>query len=201
MTTDDEWRLLPAPVGVAADWALWSRMPTAEVLSAVVLSLGIEPLKLSTRLRITEAERRYNRLGPKFRSRYTLACANVSKTGPLHPVGSALLVNGRGGATVSLPEFGAWAIGIGWELPERFPRCAQDVSAGPLTDPIRPASNDGQRKRWTPETLDELRAYRDAHGTKSAAKHFSISGQRLRQLLPSDTPPSGGFSAFNPGTK
>lgn len=142
MIAEDEWRMPTRPAATAADWALWSKLPTAEVLSAVVLSLGTEPLKLSTRRRFNEVERRYNALVPGFRSRYALACANVSKTGPLHPVGSALLVNGRGGATVSLPEFGAWAIGIGWELPARFPQPMQ--AARPIASEQAPDADAGR---------------------------------------------------------
>ena len=162
MIAEDEWRMPTRPAATAADWALWSKLPTAEVLSAVVLSLGIEPLKLSTRRRFDEVERRYNALVPGFRSRYTLACANVSKTGPLHTVGSALLVNGRGGAIVSLPEFGAWAIGIGWELPERFPRCASAAKPNAVEPPAAepaPAGDAGQTGSGTPWRLKRVARY------------------------------------------
>jgi hypothetical protein len=45
-------------------------------------------------------------------------------------------------------------------------------------------------EKWTPERKDELRAYRDEHGTKAAARQFGISEARVRQLLPTEKPPA-----------
>jgi hypothetical protein len=45
------------------------------------------------------------------------------------------------------------------------------------------------RREWTDEELAELRAFRDEHGTKAAAKKFGISEARIRQLLPTEKPP------------
>jgi hypothetical protein len=45
-------------------------------------------------------------------------------------------------------------------------------------------------EKWTPEKLDELRAYRDEFGTKAAARQFGISEARIRQLLPTEKPPA-----------
>jgi hypothetical protein len=45
-----------------------------------------------------------------------------------------------------------------------------------------------EKKKWTPEKLAELRAYRDEHGTKAAAKKLGVSEARVRQLLPTENP-------------
>jgi hypothetical protein len=45
-----------------------------------------------------------------------------------------------------------------------------------------------EEKKWTPERKAELRAYRDEHGTKAAARQFGISEARVRQLLPTEKP-------------
>jgi hypothetical protein len=45
-------------------------------------------------------------------------------------------------------------------------------------------------EKWTDEKLAELRAFRDEHGTKAAAKKFGISEARIRQLLPTEKPPA-----------
>jgi hypothetical protein len=47
-----------------------------------------------------------------------------------------------------------------------------------------PHPEDKERRRWTPEKLAELRAFRDEHGTKAAAEKFGISTSWVRQLLP-----------------
>ena len=52
----------------------------------------------------------------------------------------------------------------------------------PLEIEVKPL--EGTSKKWTPEILKQLAAYRDEHGTKAAAKHFRISNARVRQLLP-----------------
>jgi hypothetical protein len=44
--------------------------------------------------------------------------------------------------------------------------------------------------KWTDEELAELRAYRDLHGTRAAARRFRISEARIRQLLPNEKPPA-----------
>lgn len=54
----------------------------------------------------------------------------------------------------------------------------------------------GPGKKWTPERLAELKAYRATHGTKAAAAHYKISPQRVRQLWPSDKLAPKGYSVF-----
>ena len=51
-------------------------------------------------------------------------------------------------------------------------------------------------KRWTPELLTELKAFRDKFGTKQAATHYGISASLVRQKLPREKPKPKGYSAF-----
>jgi hypothetical protein len=51
----------------------------------------------------------------------------------------------------------------------------------------------GNPKRWTPEKLAELEAYRERHTMAETATKFSISEQRIRKLLPSATPKASFF--------
>lgn len=50
----------------------------------------------------------------------------------------------------------------------------------PATDTVKPVG-----KKWTPEKLAELKAYREAHTMPETAAKFGISEQRIRGLLPS----------------
>ena len=76
--------------------------------------------------------------------------------------------------------------------PEREPA---DSTAGPLDGSV------SNGKKWTPEKLDEVAAFRKKHGTKKAAEHFKVSEQLIRQKLPSAKPKPKGYSAFTHRTK
>jgi hypothetical protein len=58
---------------------------------------------------------------------------------------------------------------------------AQVATAQEAATPAPEAANG---KKWTPEMLAELKAYRDAHTMQETAAAFGISEQRIRQLLP-----------------
>jgi hypothetical protein len=60
-----------------------------------------------------------------------------------------------------------------------------------------PRQSQGTEKRWTPELLTEMAAFRHANGTKAAAEKYSISEARVRKLQPSDNPTPRGHSAFS----
>lgn len=60
----------------------------------------------------------------------------------------------------------------------------------PAVSPQLPATGDSSL-RWSPENIEKLRAFRDAHGTKQAAEKFGISPQRVRQLLPTEAARKG----------
>ena len=51
-------------------------------------------------------------------------------------------------------------------------------------------------KKWTPEKLAELIAYRDAHTMKETAEKFQISQQRIRELLPRKKPNARPFDGL-----
>lgn len=65
----------------------------------------------------------------------------------------------------------------------------------------RAAADACHGKRWTPEKLAELKAYRALHGTKKAADYYGITDARVRQILPSEKPQPKGYSAFTHRSK
>lgn len=110
-------RLEPLPLP-GADWELWAHMPKATLTEAVAVSLGIDPSAI-------KRGGGYAEPGIEFDRRLKLASAFVNDAGPLKPIGPLGALHLLGGpvtAVVSLPEFAKWALGMGWTLPERFPR-------------------------------------------------------------------------------
>ncbi len=76
------------------------------------------------------------------------------------------------------------------------PRQGAWVISTDLVNPKIPAATPAA-KRWTPDKLEKLMAYRKEHGTKKAAAWAGIAESRVRKLLPADEPPQKGYSAFN----
>ena len=56
-------------------------------------------------------------------------------------------------------------------------------------------------KRWTPEFTEEVRAYREIHGTKATAEKFEVSGAFIRKKLPGIKAAPKGRSVFNQGLR
>ena len=73
------------------------------------------------------------------------------------------------------------------------------LTTAPATDTAPPAPVGG--KRWTPEKLAELKAYREAHTMPETAVEFGISEQRIRELLPSQKPKAKPFAGLIHRTK
>ena len=126
---------LPLP---GTDWELWAHMPKATLTEAVAVSLGIDPSALKPRSGYAEP-------GKDFERRLKLACAFVSHAGPLKSLDTLPpnhLMDGPATATVSLPQFAAWALSMRWELPEKFPRfkAAPTQPATNSTVPATPAT-------------------------------------------------------------
>ena len=48
----------------------------------------------------------------------------------------------------------------------------------------------GTPRKWTTEARRALADYREKHGTEAAAKHFGITGARVRKLLPGEKAPT-----------
>ena len=122
---------LPLP---GIDWKLWANMPKATLREVVAASLGIDPGAIKPRSGYAEP-------GKKFDDLLKLACAFVSETGPLRPIKELghLSVWGKPEeATVSLPEFAQWALSMGYELPEKFPRF-KAAPRQPATNSTAPA--------------------------------------------------------------
>lgn len=126
---------LPLP---GTDWELWAHMPKATLAEAVAVSLGLDPRAIKPRSGYVEP-------GKDFERRLKLACAFVSHTGPLKSLDALPpnhLMDGPATATVNLPHFAAWALSMGWELPEKFPRlkAAPPKPATNSTAPATPAT-------------------------------------------------------------
>lgn len=120
---------LPVP---AADWELWAQMSKATLIEVVAVSLNLDPraIKLPSKYSIL-SESIYATPGNEFDRRLKIACAHVGKTGPIKSLdffSPEVLAYGPASATVSLPQFASWALGMGWELPDKFPRLAPVLS-------------------------------------------------------------------------
>jgi len=76
-----------------------------------------------------------------------------------------------------------------------------DASLNPIADsealrkaaPVEVLAN---FKRWTPDFIAKVEAYREKFGTKKAAVYFQFSESLIRRKLPGKKPPSKGYSAF-----
>lgn len=86
----------------------------------------------------------------------------------------------------------AWLERAGF--PFRWPLKATSQAAPPA--PVADSASNAPTKKWTPEKLAELKAFRASHTMPETAKKFGISEQRIRELLPSNKPKSKGYSAF-----
>ena len=69
-----------------------------------------------------------------------------------------------------------------------------DGTAAPAEPPPKAATGTG--KKWTPEKLATLAAYRAAHTMPETAAYFGISEQLIRRLLPSKKPKAKPFSGL-----
>jgi hypothetical protein len=136
----------------------------------------------------------------------------------------------RFGATlfdpIQLADLASFALSVGWSIPDelealaRPPKSELPAPKVPLTvvatpapvvpqepvevttpAPIGQVFSDGSAKKWTPEKLDELRSWRDAHTMPETAAKFGISVQRIRQLLPRKSPKASPFSGVIHRTK
>lgn len=71
---------------------------------------------------------------------------------------------------------------------------ARPATAAVQGAPVVPVAETG--KRWTPDKLAELSAYRDSHTMPETAAKFGISEQRIRRLLPSKKPRPAPFAGL-----
>jgi len=108
---------------------------------------------------------------------------------------------------VAAGDFASW-LGSQGETPSEHVAAWLEATGGaakpaPPTAAPAPAIADrpAAASRWTPDRLEELRAYREAHGTTKAAEWAGVSPARVRALLPGDKPQPKGYSAFSPRLK
>ncbi len=88
-----------------------------------------------------------------------------------------------------------WATTHGLRVHDGFRLAVEALPAAMVADEVIPPGK-GTPKKWTGERLEELRAFRDQHGTKKAAHHFGVTGARVRQLLPTGKSAPKGHSVF-----
>jgi hypothetical protein len=82
------------------------------------------------------------------------------------------------------------------------PAAAPEATSAPVvTDQTAAVEPAGDGKKWTPEKLAELAAYRTAHTMPKTASKFGISEQRIRQLLPTKKPKATPFTGLVHHTK
>ncbi|MCL6555003.1 MAG: hypothetical protein K6T56_01430 [Burkholderiales bacterium] len=173
------------------DWAHWRNMVVGSIEDLCALSVGVDPESPVARLLfVTELllpsrqkETAYENI-VEWIKRVRVAKRHVA-VGLLPIVQTAAppgehdpdkeAQNNPHKIFVRIADFVAWATSLPdpWELPEEMKRMG---------------SHPEEQKKWTPEKLAELRAFRDEHGTKAAAKKFGISEARVRQLLPKEPP-------------
>ncbi len=114
---------MPGP----ADWALWSQMSVAPLWEAIVLSMGRSPADREAVIgllffsdgRLDQKDKKY--LAECLR-RMRIAVSHMSNGGPIKPLRLHNRQEADSRNTISLPQFGDWARGLGWKLPDQFPR-------------------------------------------------------------------------------
>ena len=199
-------------------WQVWRLIPAAELWKAVALSLNIEPTD-SLAADATRPRDQYSRLPGAYFDRLMVCQANLAMAGPIRPQGGLY----RGmlsdpSCSVLMVDVAAFLFSAHFTLPDEMRAMVPAATAGtPLADDAKgrklapaipahvaepvPGAAAGTPQTWTPKRLAELHAYREAHGTKEAAKHFGVSTARVRALLPSGKAPTKGYSAFTHRSK
>jgi hypothetical protein len=182
--------------GFTLDWEDWRNMAVGSIEDLCALSLGfhpeygrlvrslITPSAMSTPEEIEEMLAYRNEAIEKWQQRVRVAMNHVAAgTLPIvrtaAPLGDEAIPDDADKIMVRIADFVAWATKLPdpWELPKEMKRMWSHPE-------------DEERKKWTPEKLDDLRAYRDKQGTKAAARQFGISEARVRQLLPTEKTPA-----------
>ena len=82
-----------------------------------------------------------------------------------------------------------------------LPALPAHFAALPDSPRFAPSVEAAHGKRWTPELIAELKAFRAARGTAEAAQKYGVSTARIRTLDPSENPKPRGVSAFSQRVK
>lgn len=100
----------------AVDWDMWRSMASVALWEALFLSVGQDPTQPPP-LDGTDD------MSKEYRKRLRVAESHRGPGGTLAPMLTAGL---NGDPMVSLPRFASWAMSLGWQLPDAFPRPAID---------------------------------------------------------------------------
>ena len=120
-----------------ADWSLWGSFVTAEVWEAVALSFGAEPSSLPVNWRPINGCDCFAGCPSDYRARLRVACDHAMH-GNLECL---LLVPISVQYRVSLVVFADWALSIGWDLPDEFPRAPAKTAGSALGFQLRCSVN------------------------------------------------------------
>lgn len=102
-----------------ADWETWAYKRRATLRGAVLLSLGLQPMRRDGH--------DYADPGKEAERRIAIAVDYLGEEGPLRPLDRRQLLGARENVELDLAEFRSWAEGMGWGIPDRFP-AAKPVS-------------------------------------------------------------------------
>ena len=127
LTVDGRRMLLGEDPGSNVDWSMWRSMATVELWEALALSVDRDPAHPPPPSSTDQVNKDYER-------RLRIAESHLGPGGTLQLVRGA---SSHTGARVSLPVFAAWALSLGWNLPDAFPRAVVD-SSRILIDPRAP---------------------------------------------------------------
>lgn len=159
-----------------ANFGFWLKLETWTITEAAALLLGRDPRKVNPETLRHELSQPTGLLGmgkPLPRSafhddfdRLELILSRADG-----------LVDGRLRPDAAVQRALAFGVNLPAALQSLLPQA--EVHA----ETVAGSGSEGPR-RWTPDELAKLRAYRKEHGTKKAAQHFDISEARVRELLP-----------------
>jgi hypothetical protein len=117
--------------GRAPNWRKWKHVPTVTIYEAVALSLNIAPERLRRNPHSWMAGRAIFDEGVEFEERLFVAQRNLSD---LDNSNFAVVHYFDETPVVGLKRFLAWAISIGWELPDELAELVVVPPAEPVPD-------------------------------------------------------------------
>lgn len=191
--------------GANADFDYWSKADFWTLDEAVALLLGKDPSIVkpaALKLELTQAtgvfslgkppkpaefHRTYERL------RTLLSRAEALQNARLKPTDVLEWTRRTSAAPVPL---GLDKL-LGAPVIATSPEQAPSNESLPASERDHDSQGAGSIKRWTPERLEELRLYRERHGTLAASEKFEVSAQRIRDLLPGKPKPPKRAGAFD----
>lgn len=162
--------------GGPVDWDMWRNMPTAMLWEAVALSLNNDPGERASADRANFAA--------DYPKRLRIAEAHLN-TGTTLRLVSGLV--GTPGATVSLPEFGAWARAQGWSLPAEFPLAVAEVQS--LHGDKSKLDKWRKEDLWSEADLQALCCGLEPNGARPATAPLNDAAEMIRRAVLARTLP------------